>query len=240
MKTLALTTLLAFSLAPLAAPAQDVESGEDISKVNRSIHVETGKTVGDVSTVNGSIRIDDDARAEDVETVNGSVRIGRNAVVGAVDTVNGGITLAAGSRAKALDTVNGALRLEEGVQTSANVETVNGSVHVSPNVEIAGNVENVNGAIELDRARVGGGLETTNGDITVGAGSHVRGGILVEKPTGNWFSRKNRKPKIVIGPGAVVEGALKFEHEVDLYVSDSAKIGPVDGAKAITFSGERP
>ena len=69
MKTLALTALLAFSFAPLAAPAQDVESGEDISKVNRSIHVEAGKAVGDVSTVNGSIHVDDDARADDVETV---------------------------------------------------------------------------------------------------------------------------------------------------------------------------
>jgi DUF4097 and DUF4098 domain-containing protein YvlB len=239
MNPLALTALLAFSLASPIAFARD-DSGDDISKVNRSIRVETGQTAGDVSTVNGSIQIEDDARAQDVETVNGSVRIGRNAVVGVVDTVNGGITLEAGARAQSLETVNGGLKLEQGVQTTGSIQTVNGAVRLSADVEVGGGVENVNGSIELDHARVGGGLETTNGDITVGAGSHVRGGILVEKPSSNWLSRNKRLPKIVIGPNAVVEGALKFEHEVELYVSDTAKIGAVEGAKAISFSGERP
>ena len=68
MKTLALTALLAFAFGPLACLRPGRRSGEDISKVNRSIHVEAGKAAGDVSTVNGSIQIDDDARADDVET----------------------------------------------------------------------------------------------------------------------------------------------------------------------------
>ena len=108
-------------------------------------------------------------------------------------------------------------------------------------MEVAGNVANVNGGIELDRAHVGGGLETTNGDIDRRRrlacrrrhpGPEAHGQLVL--------AQHKRKPKIVIGPGAVVEGSLRFEHEVELYVSDSAKIGPVEGAKAITFSGDRP
>jgi hypothetical protein len=38
----------------------------------------------------------------------------------------------------------------------------------------------------------------------------------------------------------VVEGKLRFEHEVELLVSDRAKIGAVEGAKAVTFSGNEP
>ena len=45
---------------------------------------------------------------------------------------------------------------------------------------------------------------------------------------------------VVIGPGAVVQGTLKFEREVKLLVSDRAKIGVVEGATAIKFSGEHP
>lgn len=56
----------------------------------------------------------------------------------------------------------------------------------------------------------------------------------------DWFNLARREPRIVIGPGAVVQGKLKFEHEVELLVSDRAKIGPVEGAKAVMFSGNEP
>ena len=45
---------------------------------------------------------------------------------------------------------------------------------------------------------------------------------------------------MVIGPGSVVQGTLNFEREVELYVSDTATIGAVEGAKVVRFSGERP
>lgn len=213
---------------------------DDVSKVNRSINIAAGETVDDVSTVNGSIRIEDGARAEDVETVNGSVRIGANAVVGGVESVNGRITLGAGARASAVETVNGGVSLGEGVQVSGAVGAVNGAIQLERNVQVAGDVENVNGRISLEEAQVGGGLKTTNGDILVGAGSRVRGGILVEKPNTRWFSRRNRPPEIVIGPNAVVEGELRFEHEVKLYVSETAQIGRIEGATPIKFSGAQP
>jgi hypothetical protein len=44
----------------------------------------------------------------------------------------------------------------------------------------------------------------------------------------------------VIGPGAVVQGELKFERKVKLYVSDKATIGTVTGATPEMFSGETP
>ena len=63
---------------------------------------------------------------------------------------------------------------------------------------------NVNGAIRLESAHVGGGIETVNGDIDVGSGSHVDGGIHVRE-AGRCQLSPN-VPTIVIGPGATVNG----------------------------------
>ena len=77
-------------------------------------------------------------------------------------------------------------------------------------------------------------------DIEVGADSRVDHGILVEK-SNSWFNfGSNQPPRVVIGPRAVVQGTLVFEREVELYVSDTARIGEVKGATPIKFSGENP
>jgi hypothetical protein len=232
MKTLCLALL---ACLPLAAVAND-----SVSKVNGSVRVEAGQTAGNVSTVNGSITIEEGATAADVETVNGSVTIERNATVQHVESVNGGISLGADSKAGSMDTVNGTLRLADGAQVSGDVSAVNGSAQLAKGADIRGALSNVNGKMTITAAHVGGGLKTVNGDINVGADSRIEGGILVEKPNLNWFNRNRRPPRIVIGPGAVVEGKLRFEHEVELLVSDRAKIGPVDGATAVPFSGDEP
>jgi hypothetical protein len=106
--------------------------------------------------------------------------------------------------------------------------------------DVGGPLSNVNGRIALNDAHVAGGLRTVNGDIDVGAGSHVEGGILVKKGGGSWFSFTEHKPRVVIGPGAVVQGDLRFERAVDLYVSDSATTGAITGATAVRFSGANP
>ena len=62
---------LAFALAASSTFAHD--QGGDVSKVNGSIHAESGQTYGDLDTVNGSIHIDSGASVGDVETVNGSI-----------------------------------------------------------------------------------------------------------------------------------------------------------------------
>ena len=211
---LALTLLL-----PLAAVAAD----NDIDKVNGSVQVDAGQHAGDVSSVNGSVHVGDHAVVQKASTVNGSVDLGAQA------------------RAGELGTVNGAIRLAGGSQVDGKVEAVNGAISLAQGAQVDGHLSNVNGAINLDAAHVAGGLETVSGDITVGAGSHVEGGILVDKPNNGWFHwSSERKPVVVIGPHAVVQGTLEFRRPVVLKVSDSAQIGPVKGATAEKFSGAAP
>lgn len=233
MKTLCLALLACLPLAAVAG-----EGG--ISKVNGSVRVEAGQSAGDVSTVNGSVTIEEGATADDVDTVNGSINIERNATVQSAESVNGGISLAADAKASSMETVNGTLRLAEGAQVSGDVSAVNGTAQLAKGADIRGALANVNGKMTIGAAHVGGGLKTVNGDINIGPDARIEGGILVEKPNLNWFNRNRRPPRIVIGPGAVVEGRLRFEHEVELLVSKRAKIGPVEGAKAVTFSGDEP
>jgi DUF4097 and DUF4098 domain-containing protein YvlB len=212
----------ALALALAAAPV--LAQGPDIDKVNGAITAEAGKAYGDLSTVNGSIRIEAGATVGDAETVNGSIKV------------------AEGARLASVQTVNGSARLEPNVRVAGDVETVNGSIFVDRGGNVGDDVETVNGAIGLVDTDVGGDVATVNGDITIGIGSHVRGGITVTKPSNNWMPisiGKRRIPKIVIGPQARVDGPLRFEREVRLYVHDSARIGPVSGATAVRYSSDR-
>ncbi len=212
---------LALSLALLCAAPVFAQDG--IDKVNGSITAEASQNYGDLSTVNGSIRIEQSSRTGDAETVNGSIRVADNAVTGG------------------LETVNGSIRAGKQLQAGGNIETVNGSVFVDRGGSLRG-VSTVNGSIGLVDCDLSGGIETVTGDITVGVGSHVKGGIKVEKPSGNWMpiSMGQRKPpRIIVGPNAVVEGPLVFERDVKLYVHDSARIGSVTGATAVRYSSAR-
>ena len=189
----------------------------------------------DVSTVNGSVSADAGQAYGDLETVNGSVSIAAGATVEDASTVNGSITVGDKAQAASLETVNGAIRIGKDVLVRKDVETVNGSIFTDRGTTIGGNVDTVNGAIGLVGTQLAGGIETVNGDITVGIGSHVKGGIKVEKPRG-WSMKPRRDPRIIIGPNAVVEGPLVFERPVTLYVHTSARIGAVTGATAKPFS----
>lgn len=202
------------------------EDSEGASTVNGSISVGSGATVtGTLETVNGTIRIDHDARISDAETVNGAIRVDEKV------------------QSKNLMTVNGSIRVGAGVTVDGSVEAVNGSIAVGKGSSVASDVGNVNGEIELTGSRVGGGISTVNGDVELADGAVVKGDLTVRKP-GGWNWGKQRKPRIVIGPGSRVEGAIKLEREVELYISDSAKVGGVEGEMtmddAVRFSGERP
>jgi DUF4097 and DUF4098 domain-containing protein YvlB len=219
--TIVLILSLTVSLA--AAWRVALASDDDNSKVLGSVHVPAGQHSGDATTVNGS------------------VEIGERATVKHAQTVNGSITMHQLSTADSVETVNGSARLEEGVKVSGSVELVNGHISLDRDVDVSGHLSNVNGAIQVSGAHVGGGIETTSGDIEIGAGSRVDGGILVNKNDESWFNfSKPRIPQVVIGPGALVKGQLRFLREVRLYVSDGATIGPVTGATAIKFSGDHP
>jgi DUF4097 and DUF4098 domain-containing protein YvlB len=210
----AFALMLPFALVPLLASASNYD------KINGSVHVDAGQHAGDIRTVNGSVGIDANAIVQDARTVNGSVELGEKAQADDIRTANGSIRLGPQSR------VNG------------TVKTANGRILLDKNASVAGHVSNVNGHIELIDAYVGNGLETTNGGIDVGAGSRIKGGILFNRPNGNYTD--DRLPHVVIGPHAIVEGTLEFQRPVVLDVSDSAQIGPVKGATPVKFSGNEP
>lgn len=200
-----------------------VQGGSGLDKVNGSVNVEPAKHVGNVGTVNGD------------------VRIGHDAVVANAETVNGAIDLEPHAHANSLETVNGGVQIQDGAEVAHAASSVNGDLQLANGGRVGGKLSNVNGEISLDHASVGGGIETTGGDVTIGAGSTVTGGLHVEKPGGvTFWNRDKHKPKIVIGPGAVIDGPLRFDREVDLLVAPSAKIGPVTGAKVQPYSGQAP
>lgn len=209
--------------AALAAAGATLAAGPDIDKVNGSIQLQSGQQGGKLSTVNGSIRLAEEASAADARTV------------------NGGITLAARSSAASLRSVNGGISIGAGARVAGDVTTVNGTLSLEPGAEIGGRLSNVNGRIQIAGARVGGGVGTVSGSVEIGPRSQIDGGLLVERPQGVSFRlTRPEPPRIVIGPDAVVNGTLRFEREVRLFVSDRARIGPVEGAQPVRFSGDRP
>ena len=196
--------------------------GDESNKINGSIDVPAGKPPGAVATVNGSIHIDDNAAVTSATTVNGGVQLGDHATASSLSSVNGSITLGRGAHVSgSASSVNGALSLEDGA-------------------DITGALSNVNGKITLTGAHVGGGIKTIDGSMDIGGASRVEGGILVEKPTSDLVQIIHNVPRIVIGPGATVQGDLRFEHPVQLFVSDKATIGTVTGATPIPFTGDTP
>ena len=216
MRGLWLTMLVALPLASLA-------DDDDIEKVNGSIDIAADQKAGDLSTVNGSIRIKAGAIVEEAETVNGSIALGERGA------------------AESLETVNGTIKMETDARVTESVHTVNGSVTLGRNADVKGGIRTVNGDIRLDAAHVAGGIRTQEGDIEVGGGSRVEGGIHVEKKSGGFsISLFKSTPRIVIGPGAVVQGELTFEREVELFVSETATVGPIKGATPVRFSGPEP
>jgi hypothetical protein len=195
--------------------------GDESHKINGSVHVVAGKPAASAETVNGSINIDPSATVTHVATVNGSIHLGAHATADSAKTVNGAITV------------------DDGVRIAGGMESVNGSLVLHDGADVAGSLKNVSGRIELTGAHVGGGIRTVAGDISVLGASKVEGGIVVEKSGGASIFIGDL-PRIVIGPGASVQGDLRFDRAVHLYVSDKATVGPVSGATAVPYSGDSP
>lgn len=191
-------------------------------RVNGSIHISAGTQPSDVTTVNGAIQIDDNAAVMSARTVNGSIHVGAHATAASLKTVNGSISLGSGTH------------------VSGSAGSVNGDLTLQDSAEISGSLSNVNGKIAMTAAHVGGGISTVDGNISIMGASHVDGGISVKKPSGFGLSFGEDVPTIVIGPGATVQGDLRFERKVRLFVSDKATIGPVTGATPVPFTGDNP
>lgn len=229
---------LVFALALATTP---VAAAEDISRVNGGIEVAAGEQAGDLSTVNGGIRIGDRATFKDATTVNGGIRAGSRIQGGELTTVNGGIRLGAQAQVESLTTVNGKIEAAPGLRASDDVDSVSGSIFIDRGGRVDGDVSTVSGGIGLVGTEVTGSVQTVSGDVTIGVGSHVHGDLRVRKSSGgNWIRfGTSRTPRIVIGPDAVVGGTLQFDHEVRLYVHDTATTGAINGATPIPFSSAR-
>jgi NDP-sugar pyrophosphorylase family protein len=223
IRTSVAALILVLAASPVLARHDDDGDG-DYEKVMGTVHVGTGQHVNKASSVNGSVDIGSNAVVKRAETVNGSVTVHDHATLDSVETVNGSITL------------------EEGVHISGKVTLVNGKITVGSGGEIGGKLSNVNGSIQLTATHVGGGIESTNSNLTVGANSRIEGGIFYQATNDGWFSffGKPNVPKVIIEPGAVVKGTLDFRREVELYVSDRATIDTVKGATVHKFSGASP
>ena len=208
-------------LSLVLAAGSTLAKDNNISKLNGSIHAQSGQSYGDLDTVNGSIRIDAGATVGNVETVNGSISSEDKATLTGASTVNGSI------------------KLGEQTKVSGEVSTVNGGVTVGKLSKLGADLNTVNGKILIYQSSITGRVSTVNGDITVGSSSHIHGGILVDKTSGiSWGKQKT--PRILIGPNAIVMGELIFKRPVELLVHSTAKVGKVTGANVQTYTDKPP
>ena len=216
----AVSTACALTLLA-SLPACGDSNDDATQKINGDIHAVAGKTYGAVDSVNGAIHIDDNAAVASATTVNGDIHVGAHASAGSLKTVNGEITLGSGAH------------------VTGSITSVNGELKLHDGADVAKGLTNVNGEITVASAHVAGGIRTVNGNITLSGNTQVEGGIVVEKPSGV-INFNGKPPRVVIGPGVTVDGELRFERPVTLYVSDKATIGPVSGATAVQFTGDTP
>jgi carbonic anhydrase/acetyltransferase-like protein (isoleucine patch superfamily) len=217
-------TVTLLAACAVCAVCRVVHADPETSRVLGSIDIAAGQHTGDLSTVNGSIHIGENAVVGHATTVNGAIKVGRHATVAELSLVNGPVNVG------------------EGAHVDGGVHAVNGPLTVDNGADLRGGLLNVNGPIRVGAAHLGGDIVTVGGDIELGPNARVDGGIHIEKDTSwfhLWFWHEDI-PRVVIGPGSVVGGTLKFEREVKLYVSDRATIGHIEGATAVRFSGERP
>lgn len=194
----------------------------DISLVNGRIEIGAECQVnGEISNVNGRIQVGKSSRALDISNVNGRISLGDDV------SVDGDIS-----------SVNGRIELGQGSRVSGELESVNGRISASDGVVIEGQVSSVNGRIEMNGARAAS-LVTNNSSIVLDEGTVIEGALTMRKSQGISFSAGS-PPKVVIGADVKVEGPLTFEREVELFVHETAVVGEITGAEAVSYSGERP
>ncbi len=216
------------------------------ASINKSVKIGAGEESGGASSVNGSVSVGANAVVTgNVKTVNGKVRVDAGASIQNASTVNGGLKIAADVNGANLSTVNGSISVGESATISGGIEAGNGGISVAKGATVAKDVGNVNGQIKLSGTEVGGDVSTVSGDIRITDGSVVKGDVIVEKPNSwGWSKKISRKPRVVIGPGATVEGTIELEREVELFISETASVGGVSGVMsmddAVRFSGENP
>ncbi len=230
--------------ALLAGMAAMILSLPAYGNVNKSVKIADGAESSGASSVNGSITVGDNATVTGrLSTVNGAIRVGEDSSIEDASTVNGSLRISNNTKSEDLETVNGGIRIGEQVVVDGEVTAVNGKISLDTGSSVAKDVSNVNGDISLTGSTVGKDVSTVNGDVSVMNGAVIKGNLIIEKPHG--FNSGNSKlPTIIVGPGSRVEGVIKLEREVKLYISENAEVGGVEGVMsmddAVRFSGKRP
>lgn len=174
---------------------------------------------GQYSTVNSSVHLEDNTTTGDVDSVNGSIRIGANSFV------------------KSVESVNGSIKLGTGVTVDEGVEAVNGSINLQAGCEVGASVTTVNGGVSLENTKVAGDVETVNGRLAILDRSEVSGNVVVRRPGGWNFSKRDKPVSVEIGKDVVVHGKLIFEQPVELKLHDSARVGEIVGDEVTMVGG---
>ena len=213
------------------------------ASINKSIDIAADEESGGATSVNGSISVGRNAVVTGgLRTVNGSIRVDDGAEIENAKTVNGRLRMGDGVHADNLSTVNGSVTIGEMAAISADISAVNGSITVEPKAVVAGEVSNVNGRISLTGTEIGGDVTTVTGDVRIDQ-SVLKSDLVIEEPS-SWNKASNRKPRIVVGPGSRIEGAIVVEYEVELFISDEAEVTEVRGVMTLDdaqrFSGDVP
>ena len=210
------TTCLALALTAFVH-AGSAWAAEDIVRTNGAVATTAGGEYGRLATTNGSIRLADGVTAGPASTTNGSISTGNDVTAEHLSTVNGSIRAANERASRRVETVNGSVLIERAARRRQS--------------------RHRHGAIGLIATDVRGAVEMSTA-TTIGIGSHVHGGVRVRKVGSNWMPIRvsTRRQRVIIGPGAVVDGPLEFEREVLLYVHDTARIGAVTGAEPVPYS----
>ena len=162
-------------------------------------------------------------------TINSSIHLGDNTTTGDVDSVNGSIRIGANSFVKSVGSVNGSIRLGTDVTVDEGIEAVNGAISLEAGCDVGAGVETVNGGVSLEHSRVAGDVETVNGRLEILDGSEVEGNVVVRRPGGWNFSKRNKPVSVEIGKDVVVRGNLIFEQPVQLKLHESARVGEIIG-----------
>jgi cytoskeletal protein CcmA (bactofilin family) len=167
-----------------------------------------------------------------------------------LETITHDISLAPDARARSVESFSGSITLHRGSHVDGDVETETGDLVLERGSEVAGDLSSDSGTIRIDGARVGGRVSTTSADIHIGPDSRLDGGILVDKRNVAGLSfgdvrlgvpiGRSTPPRVIIGARAKVAGVLRFKRKVELLVSESATIGPVEGATPVMFATELP
>jgi len=209
--------------------------------VNEDVAIAGGERSSGAAVINGRIDVGPDAEVTgELSTVNGGVNVDRDAAVAGINTVNGAVTLGPGASARSISTVNGDVTLGESARVERGVDLVNGDTRLGVGSEVGGDLGTVSGSIRLRDARVGGDVTTVSADVTLSGSSVIAGKLRVDSGGG----MAGGVPRIVIGPGSRVEGALEFEDDAEVYVSEEAEIGGVEGVLSeddiVRFAGPEP